>query len=172
MKLCKLCNQRFLPYGRGFPQAEGEECWICRGALERFSFPLPKPFGESYALSLHIPKEYLIREEEAFDVAFGESIKGQVARLARERLRKMGLPYKPNEGDMVVKVHFPSGRVEVERGRLYVFGRYWKLAPNISQKRWRGKPGERGGHRGGGDDGGGGGEGLLHARLGQGGCGR
>ncbi len=139
LSLCRLCNARF---GNAFPLAEGGECHICKGALERFTFPLPKPFGESYSLSITIPKEYLVREEDVLDLSFGESLKSYLSRKARERLKALGLPYKPNEGDMVIKLSFPSGKVEVGRGRLYIFGRYWKLASMISQKRWKGKPWE------------------------------
>ncbi len=135
MKLCKFCNQRF------HNRFEEGECYICRGKMERIvelieNYKPNLPF-KSFGISSIIPKEYFKREEDAFDVMLGESIKNQVNRFLIQRFQNK--QYRVNDYDIKFILDFENERIVEEFGDLFVFGKYFKLKPFLSQKRWRKK---------------------------------
>ena len=96
----------------------------------------------SFSFSTTIPKTWLINEENIWDAEIGnkpESIKNKLNFLLRERLiKESGLKYSI-EGDCRVSFNFSlSGKemLKFENNDIFIFGRYLKLVPGISQSRW------------------------------------
>ena len=135
MKLCKFCNERFNN------EFEEGECYICRGKMERIVDLIknykPSNSFKSFGISSIIPKEYFKREEDVFDIRLGESIKNQVNRLLIKRFSDK--QYRVNDYDIKFVLDFEKERIVEEHGDLFVFGKYFKLKPFLSQKRWRKK---------------------------------
>ena len=133
IKLCNICNKRFSGY------FEEGECYICsneiEGLLEKVKKVKPKKGIKYFSIANSIPKQWLIKEEDVFDIKFGESVKYQLNRLIREIIEEKGLKYQPDDGDVIIKISKEG--VEIEDGDLFLYGIYKKLIPNISQKRWK-----------------------------------
>jgi tRNA pseudouridine synthase 10 len=95
-----------------------------------------KEDASGFSISTKIPREWLIREEDAWDVRAGQSIKDFINRkISRELHVITSLPYE-NEADCRVVFDFAGGTVSLERNDLFIFGRYKKLVPGLSQSRW------------------------------------
>ena len=94
----------------------------------------------SFSISTKIPKEWMAQEESEFDknLIGAESIKGKLNKEISSALSKStGLQYE-TDGDIRVVFDF-TGEKEVissERIPVFVFGRYKKLVPGLSQSRW------------------------------------
>jgi tRNA pseudouridine synthase 10 len=137
LHLCRICNE-----ANGSSFTEGE-CHICRGgAMEAGRMAgeaaelLKKEDASGFSLSTMIPKEWLVHEEDAWDVRTGQSIKDFLNRkVSRELHDATGLPYQ-NEGDCRAVLDFSTGKASIERNDLFIFGRYRKLVPGLSQSRW------------------------------------
>jgi tRNA pseudouridine synthase 10 len=137
LALCQICNE-----ANGSAFARGD-CYICRGGaleVERMTDEaaalIKKEDASGFSLSTMIPKEWLIREEDAWDVRGGQSIKDFINRkIARELQTVTGLPYE-NEADCRMVFDFARGTVSLERNDLFIFGRYKKLVQGLSQSRW------------------------------------
>ncbi|MEW6722319.1 MAG: tRNA pseudouridine(54/55) synthase Pus10 [Candidatus Micrarchaeota archaeon] len=140
MILCRECN---FANGSAFPEGE---CWICGGGalredgMLREAAALLKAAGAgSFSISTIIPKDWLAREEKAWDVrsAGAESVKNYMNRKAVSALREAsGLRYD-YDGDVRLVLDFQAGKVSIQRNELFVFGRYRKLAAGLSQSRWK-----------------------------------
>jgi len=100
---------------------------------------LAKEGIRSFSISSIIPKDWLIREERVWDVAMqpsSESVKNTTNRMIVTLLRKAtSLEYK-TDGDCRAIFDYSTGRVSIQRNELFVFGRYKKLVPGLSQSRW------------------------------------
>lgn len=121
------------------------ECHICDGKIP----PLAELAGKgskllreggfsSFSISTSIPKDWLIQEEDIWDVDIrgARSVKDYLNRTLSALLEESaGLPYVA-EGDCRIMFDMRSGNVSLERGNLHIFGRYEKLVPGISQSRW------------------------------------
>ncbi len=140
MFLCKVCNAA---NGDAFPEGE---CYICQDAalkcdalaLEAAGM-LRKEEAASFCISTLIPKDWLAREERAWDSRLrgAESLKSFLNRRLIGTLRKeTGLPYD-GDGDCRVVLDYQSGKASISRNELFVFGRYMKRRSGLSQSRWK-----------------------------------
>jgi tRNA pseudouridine synthase 10 len=137
LQLCQICNE-----ANGTAFAMGE-CHICRGKTmeaERMvrdaAVLLKTEDASGFSISTLIPKEWLILEEDLWDVRIGQSIKDFLNRkISRGLQAATGLPYE-NEADCRVIFDFSTQKVGIERNGLFIFGRYKKLVPGLSQSRW------------------------------------
>lgn len=142
MRLCDVCNS-----ANGNAFEAGSDCHICGGKAMRLNAMLDEAAklvsaesggAGAFAISTLIPKEWLVREEDAWDrrSVGSESIKNMLNRTIAAGLRKStGLAYH-GDGDLKLIFDFESGRVALQRNELFVFGRYRKLVPGLSQSRW------------------------------------
>jgi len=94
----------------------------------------------SFSISTKIPKEWLAEEEADFDrkLIGAESIKNSLNReIAKKLEEKSGAAYS-REGDVRIVFDFRGDTPAVEKDfiPLFVFGRYRKLIPGLSQSRW------------------------------------
>ncbi len=134
-----MCNSA---NGNAFPEGD---CYICGGKslsaaamAERAAGMLKAEGAASFSISSVIPKDWLAREEKAWDQRLGgsESLKSMLNHTLIGALRSAtGLSYD-NDGDCRAVFDFSSGGVEIVRNELFVFGRYRKLVAGLSQSRW------------------------------------
>ena len=95
-----------------------------------------------FAISTLIPEKWLIDEENEWDVRLdgkSESVKNQLNREISEFLeKKTKKEYSPSDADVRVVFDLSGTKnpVKIEFEPLFVFGRYKKLIPEISQSRW------------------------------------
>jgi len=94
----------------------------------------------SFSISTKIPKEWMAQEESDFDknLIGAESIKGKLNKEISSALSKStGLQYE-TDGDIRVVFDFTGEKAVIssERIPVFVFGRYKKLVPGLSQSRW------------------------------------
>jgi tRNA pseudouridine synthase 10 len=137
LQLCQICNE-----ANGFAFAQGD-CHVCGGmAMEtermvgEAAALLRKEDASGFSISTLIPKEWLVHEEDVWDVRTGRSIKDFLnRRISRGLQEATGLPYE-NEGDCKAVFDFSTKKVSIERNDLFIFGRYKKLAAGLSQSRW------------------------------------
>ena len=107
--------------------------------LVRRAEKLVKGFG-SFSISTKIPKEWLAQEESGFDKKLigASSLKNSMNNEISKKLEeKGGIPYSI-DGEVRVIFDFTGEKAEVEAELmpLFVFGRYKKLVPGLSQSRW------------------------------------
>ncbi len=140
MYLCKICN---LANGSRF--GEGE-CGICGGsalkadAMAETGAQMLKADGaKSFSISTVIDKEWLAREEKAWDNGLGqaESIKNLLNRRISSALRKATGAEYCAEGECKVVFDFTKGTVDLQKSDMFIFGRYRKRAAGLSQSRWK-----------------------------------
>lgn len=136
MKLCRVCNSA------NSDCFEEGECWICEGKalltddmLKEAERILKQEKPATFCISTKIPKDWLAREEKAWDVKLGESIKNRLNRMVKGRLS--GLAKYQNDGDVRIVFDYSDGKVSLIRNDLFVFGRYLKHKAGLSQSRWR-----------------------------------
>ena len=108
-------------------------------ALIKKAAGLLKGFS-SFSISTKIPKEWMAQEESEFDrkLLGAESVKGRLNKEISSALSKStGLQYE-TDGDIRVVFDFTGEKVVIssERIPVFVFGRYKKLVPGLSQSRW------------------------------------
>jgi len=131
--LCKFCNSANKDK---FPEGE---CYLCTGKFEKLDELIDKIAGEinsDFSVSTKMPKKWLEKEELLWDFHIGESVKTHANRYINRKLHeKTGKDFGPG---MELKVVFDidKGEVSVEPNELFIFGRYQKLVPGISQTRW------------------------------------
>jgi len=140
MQLCRVCNPA---NGDRFPEGK---CYICGDAalktdamLEEAVAILSQEKPRSFSISTLIPKDWLSREEKAWDVALedAESIKNLLNRRISSSLTdSVKADYVP-QGDCRVIFDYKNGKVTLERNPLFIFGRYRKHKAGLSQSRWR-----------------------------------
>lgn len=96
--------------------------------------------ASSFSISTKIPKEWLTAEESDFDrkLIGAESVKSSLNKKISSSLAKAsGIPYDA-EGDIRVVFDFTGDKAAIssERIPVFIFGRYRKLVPGLSQSRW------------------------------------
>ncbi len=96
--------------------------------------------ASSFSISTKIPKEWLAAEESDFDrkLAGAESVKSALNKKLSSALAKSsGIPYDA-EGDIRAVFDFTGDKAVIssEPIPIFVFGRYRKLVPGLSQSRW------------------------------------
>jgi len=142
--LCKSCNKA----NGGFFQ-EGK-CHICGGACDSIDGLIAKAAAmlksehgvRSFCISTNIPKDWLTREEDVWDVTLerkSESVKNALNRRIADGLRKAcGLRYDSGNGECraVFDLSADAQGITIERMPLFIFGRYRKHVPGLSQSRW------------------------------------
>ncbi len=131
ISLCRFCNS-----SKKFPEGE---CYICGGKFDKIDGLIEEAaekIDSDFSVSTRIPKKWLEREELLFDFHLTESIKTIANRYINRKLHeKTGKDFGP-EMDLKVVFDIDKGEVSVEPNELFVFGRYQKLVPGISQTRW------------------------------------
>lgn len=139
MRLCSICNMANL--GR----FEEGECAICGGlalkadslAAEAAALLKGRKAG-SFSISTNMDKEWLAKEEKAFDERLkgAESVKSFLNRRISSALAKETKAAYRTEGECRIVFDFQKGTVELQEGDLFIFGRYRKRAAGLSQSRW------------------------------------
>jgi tRNA pseudouridine synthase 10 len=138
MMLCRICNSANSDF---FDEGE---CAICEGRallsedmLREAGRLLREEKPKSFCISTKIPKDWLAREERAWDIRLkgAESIKNRLNRMVKGRLA--GLADYENDADARIVLDYSDGSVRLLRNDLFVFGRYLKHVPGLSQSRWR-----------------------------------
>ncbi|MEM0455924.1 MAG: hypothetical protein QXL02_01545 [Candidatus Anstonellales archaeon] len=104
----------------------GENCEICHGIWDRLELrDLP-----SQRVSIRVigfdDSKYLLQPRSTLSAAIKEELKS-----------KYNLQIDNTDPDVYIDVS-PDG-IQIRKAELFIFGRYWKLRNNISQKRWPGK---------------------------------
>jgi tRNA pseudouridine synthase 10 len=94
----------------------------------------------SFSISTKIPKQWSAREEADFDQKLigASSIKNSLNKKIAEKLEeKTGLNYD-REGDIRIVFDFKEEKptVTTQFIPVFIFGRYKKLVPGLSQSRW------------------------------------
>ncbi len=94
----------------------------------------------SFSISTKIPKEWLAQEEAIFDkkIIGAQSIKNSMNHELSSGISKAsGLSYA-QDGDVRIVFDFSADEaiVSLEFIPIFVFGRYKKLVPGLSQSRW------------------------------------
>ena len=139
MLLCQMCNSA---NGSAFPEGE---CHICgNGAMktdamiEEAKALLSASNARTFSISTIIPKDWLAREENAWDTRLSgaESIKNLLNRRISAALRKSSGAEYCAEGECKAVFDYSKGKVELRRSELFVFGRYRKHSAGLSQSRW------------------------------------
>lgn len=120
-------------------------CHICGGALPDIGSMINDGLGllregkyASFSISTSVPQEWLVREEDVWDlkVSGSRSIKDYLnGTISRRIASQAGMPYRA-DADCRLDFDMKTGRVSLGRGDMFVFGRYEKLAAGISQSRW------------------------------------
>lgn len=140
MQLCRICN---LANNSRF--AEGE-CAICGGGalkaeeMAGMGAQMLKAQGaKSFSISTLIDREWLAREEKAWDWAVrnGESVKNLLNRMIASRLEAESGARYTSEGECRLVFDFSKGSVEIKKCDMFIFGRYKKRSAGLSQSRWR-----------------------------------
>ncbi len=141
MQLCEICNSA---NGNAFQLAEGK-CYVCDGKAVKTKEMivaaislLGKEAANSFSISTLIPKDWLSREEKAWDMRSkgAESIKNYFNRMIISAIRDASNLTYSNDGDCKLVFDYSTGEVAVHRNELFIFGRYCKLAAGLSQSRW------------------------------------
>lgn len=139
MRLCQMCN---LANNSAFPEGE---CFVCGNAamktdtmLEHARALLLESNAKSFSISTSIPRDWLAREERAFDERIGgaESIKNLLNRRIASELRNASGAEYSADGECRLVFDYSKGNVELQMNDLFIFGRYKKLAAGLSQSRW------------------------------------
>jgi len=135
--LCRECAGRF---PKKFPEGE---CSICKGALARLPELAEKAADlipgdwDSFSLSTTIPREWLLAEEEAFDYSEGEAVKSYVNHILAEKVEGLsGKEYDAQAGSGRLVFDLHSFTANAINEPVFLFGRYRKLVPGLSQSRW------------------------------------
>jgi len=139
MRLCEICNAA---NGNSF---EVGPCHICNDKAMQTDRMVDAAAGllsaesiASFSLSTVMPKDWLTREEDVWDVKMkkSQSIKNFLNRMISTSLEKKTKLGYENDGDCRIIFDYEKGAVQLERNDLFVFGRYKKLVPGLSQSRW------------------------------------
>ena len=137
MKLCKFCNSS---KNKNFQEGE---CFLCGGAL----LSLPEiaetaansiPGVSTFSVSTKIPNEWLVREEFIFDLNLSGSvsIKTFINRYLSREVSKLSKKKFSPYADVTLLIDIVSRKAEARYNDLFVFGRYKKLVPGLSQTKW------------------------------------
>ncbi len=105
------------------------------GMLGKARELLKKEDARDFSISTRIPKDWLVREECVWDIGMkdAESIKNKLNRMISSSLKGKYVP----DGEVRIVFDYSDKSVKLERNDLFVFGRYKKLVPGLSQSRWR-----------------------------------
>ncbi len=138
MNLCLYCIKRNKLKQK---PVKDEECELCEGYSKKFEKLIKKiKINDSFSLSTHIPKKWEIKEEELWDKKFGTSIK---ADFNKKIVKKINVKYSPNKGKFHIDVDVVNEKIEIKLNDLFIFGRYKKFKPGLSQSRWIDKEGNK-----------------------------
>ncbi len=137
MKLCKFCNSS---KGKNFEEGS---CFLCGDKLLAIPELAEKAAGlipdvKTFSVSTKIPGEWLAREELVLDMNLSDSvsIKTFINRYFNREISKISKKKSSAEGDVTLVIDIPSKKIEARYNDLFVFGRYRKLVPGISQTKW------------------------------------
>jgi tRNA pseudouridine synthase 10 len=130
MQLCEICNPSNFQIG---------ECYVCEGATKETDRMIDEALQllkgvENFSISTIIPKDWLVREEKIWDLSMenAQSIKNK---LNRKIVASLAKKYD-TDGDVRIIFDYSTKRVTLQNNDLFVFGRYKKLVPGLSQSRW------------------------------------
>lgn len=94
----------------------------------------------SFCISTNIPKEWMSGEEEEWDKKFddsSQSVKNQVNSFIIKKIcSATKKKYDPLNADGKLVFDLQSKKLSVEFEPVFIFGRYHKLEPGLSQSRW------------------------------------
>lgn len=106
--------------------------------IERGTELLSKEKISSFSISTIISKDWQTREEKIWDIktSKAESIKNALNRkIVAEIRKKIKLSYEP-DGEIRVVFDYKTKEVYIKKNELFIFGRYRKINPGLSQSRW------------------------------------
>ncbi len=137
MKLCRICNQA---NGGVFPEGT---CHICESKMpdidemaNKAAELLENTDSTNFSISTAIPKDWMINEDDVWDILIGRSIKDFLnSYFSRHIEEAAGMEYVP-DGDCRVIFDMRSGKISKKNNDLFIFGRYKKYKTGISQSRW------------------------------------
>lgn len=142
--LCNFCSECFFEQ---FPLSQAHSsCFVCEGKFNSIdsmvkiaSKLLIESKTSSFLVSSSLPKEFLVNEDRLFDQKFNSdsrSIKFFLNKVLASRLRDLTKLKTAKNSLCTVVFDFTSLSVDLVFSDLFIFGRYKKHAPNISQSRW------------------------------------
>ena len=145
--LCVSCELRFFSKGSVHTAINGEECFICRGALALLpslvvsSIVQSRTFEwETFSVASSFPRAMLMREAEVatrFLPGGFTSLKNSVnADLSEKIAKAAGKRNSQRAPDAAFEFDFSSGKAICRPMQLYIHGHYQKTARNYCQSRW------------------------------------
>jgi len=137
MNLCKFCNSS---KNKNFEEGE---CFLCGDAL----LALPEiaeaaaksiPDVPAFSVSTKIPNEWLVHEEFLLDFHLSKSvsIKTFINRFLTKEISRLSKKRFSPDADITLLIDVVSKKTEVRYNDLFVFGRYRKIVPGLSQTKW------------------------------------
>ncbi len=142
--LCNFCSECFFEQ---FPLSKNPlDCFVCQGKfnsldsmLKTAAKLLTDSNSDSFLVSSSLPKEFLVNEDHLFDQKFtsdSRSLKFFLNKVLATRLRDLTHIKTTRNPLCTVVFDFTNMSVDLVFSDLFIFGRYKKHAPNISQSRW------------------------------------
>ncbi|MBI5223391.1 tRNA pseudouridine(54/55) synthase Pus10 [Candidatus Micrarchaeota archaeon] len=149
MQLCDFCKGNYSISNTTTqvpPISSSNSCYLCRDYLLPSKLDLliasaktSFPSGiKTFSVSTKIPKDWLVREEALWDRSskITCSIKSYLNAYLVRRLSDLIDAESSSDGQVRVVFDFSSKSVSLEFEDLFIFGRYKKLIPGLSQSRW------------------------------------
>ncbi len=130
------------------PKKEAEQiCFLCEDKFTLIDDLIQRALAAvagyeymTFLVGVKLPVAVEEREDEfkaAFEVAYGESIKHEFARLLGKRLEaQTGKKVEYQKPDMVIVINPFTGDIQLQVNPLFVAGRYRKLVRDIPQSKW------------------------------------
>lgn len=118
--LCKKCIEI---YNLRNLVNEGEKCELCNNIWDKLKLNISSK-RVAIRISGFDDRKYLFNPKSTLSTAIKEQL-----------VKEYNLTIDSVDPDLYIDIN-PQG-VQLKNAELFIFGRYWKLKNNISQKRWR-----------------------------------
>lgn len=103
-----------------------DKCKLCNNIWDRLELPELSSKRVAIRITGFDDKPYLLKPRSTLNTE-----------IKRELVKKYSLELDSVDPDYYIDIT-PDG-ISVRSAEIFIYGRYWKLKPNISQKRWRKK---------------------------------